>query len=85
MVRRCCLGTALFFADPASAPNIETAAPFTFGYGAHTKLDGWVEFGFRAPSADAVELLLYDASDAKAPTTAVPVIRDASGDWGTRN
>ena len=78
------LATALTFADPAFAADIETAAPSTFEYGAHTKPDGWVEFGIRAPSAEAVELLLYDAADAKTPATAVPMTRDAAGDWGTR-
>ena len=78
------LGTALSFAVPASTANLETAAPLTSEYGAHTKPDGWVAFGFRAPSAEAVELLIYDAPDAQTPTTAVPMARDAAGDWGTR-
>src|SRR6266851_9968105 len=78
------LGTALSFADPASAANLETAAPLTYEYGAHTKPDGWVEFGFRAPSADAVELLIYDVPDAKTPATVVPITRDTAGNWGTR-
>ena len=77
------LGIA-FFADPVSAANLETATPLTFEYGAHTKPDGWVEFGFRAPSADAVELLIYDAPDAKTPATVVPMTRDTAGNWGTR-
>jgi hypothetical protein len=86
--RSCCagvaLGTALFVADPGAAANIETAAPLTFEYGAHAKPDGWVDFGFRAPSADAVELLIYDAPDATTPANAGQMTRDAPGDWSTR-
>jgi glycogen operon protein len=79
------LGTALFWVGPASAANLETAPPpATVEYGAHLKPDGWVDFGLRAPSADMVDLLIYDTADAKTPATSVPMTRNGTGDWGIR-
>ena len=77
-------GTVAFLGDAASAADIQTAPPSTFEYGAHPRSDGWVDFGLRAPAADTAELLIYDAPDAKEPAAAVPMTRDAVGDWGIR-
>ena len=57
-------GATLLSLGGASAADIETSPPPTVEYGAHLKPDGWVDFGLRAPSADTVDLLIYDTADA---------------------
>src|SRR5438067_384491 len=65
-VRQLCISASLAFVaallsfGAASAADIETSPPPTVEYGAHLKPDGWVDFGLRAPSADTVDLLIYD-------------------------
>lgn len=78
------LGSALIGAGPGAAFEIETAAPSAIDYGAHPRSDGWVDFGLHAPAANTIDLLLYDAPDARTPANIVPMMQGANGDWGAR-
>jgi glycogen operon protein len=78
------LGSALVGPGPSAAFEIDTAKPSAIDYGAHPRPDGWVDFGLHAPAADTIDLLLYDAPDARTPANTVPLARSANGDWGVR-
>jgi len=78
------LGSALLGAGPSAAFEIETAKPSAIDYGAHPRPDGWVDFGLHAPAAETIDLLLYDAPDARTPANTVPMAQSGNGDWGVR-
>jgi isoamylase len=78
------LGSALLSAGPAGAFEIETAEPSAIEYGAHPRPDSWVDFGLHAPAAETIDLLLYDAPDARTPVNTAPMTKNANGDWGVR-
>ncbi len=78
------LGFALLGARSGAAFEIETAQPSAIDYGAHPHADGWVDFGLHAPPAATIDLLLYDAPDARTPANTVPMVRNDNGDWGIR-
>jgi pullulanase/glycogen debranching enzyme len=78
------LGFALLGAHPGAAFEIEKAQPSAIAYGAHPRPDGWVDFGLHAPAAETIDLLLYDAPDARTPANTVPMARNPNGDWGIR-
>jgi len=78
------LGSALLGAHPGAAFEIETAAPPAIDYGAHPRPDSWVDFGLHAPAAETIDLLLYDAADARTPANTVPMARSGNDDWGVR-
>ena len=81
----CCavlLGTTLLCVPAFAADALQTAAPpAEVQYGAHPRADGWVDFDLHAPAAATVDLLLYDAPDAKIPANTEPMQRNAAGDW----
>ena len=78
------LGLGLLGARPGIAFEIETAPPSAIDYGTHPHPDGWVDFALHAPAAETIDLLLYDAPDARAPANTVPMARNGNGDWGVR-
>jgi isoamylase len=72
----------LFCHPPIDLGFLQAASLGQIQYGAHPRADGGVDFGLHAPTAEAVELLLYDAPDALTPARVLSMQRNAAGDWG---
>jgi glycogen operon protein len=82
---RACLTASLgiaFLCHPVTDGDFLQAASLgDFQYGAHPRADGGVDFSLHAPAAETVELLLYDAPDARTPARVLPMQRNPAGDW----
>jgi isoamylase len=64
----------------AATQEIENAASDNPEYGARIDHGGWIHFGLYSPAATAVNLLLFDAQDAKLPSRVIPMQRNGD-DW----
>src|SRR6266850_4485803 len=84
-LRRCSLALVLLLlgiALPgiATAQEIKNATSDNPEYGARIDRDGWIHFGLYSPAASAVNLLLFNAPDAKSPSRVIPMERNGD-DW----